>query len=168
VRRGLTRPAVIAVAIVLVSLAAGIVYAVVTGLRSSGVQANERAIAGAGVYPGARRVGSGSAASFPENGLPVPRGVVTTVAYRPPQGARQIDIVDFYLARLRSGWTPRVERSLPGAAGGAELRSFRVTFTGKDECLVLLTAGMLVRAGQQRVYTLSAFRADEGSCSAQL
>jgi hypothetical protein len=146
---------------VLASLIAGIVYARVTGLNSSGVEQNKRAIAAAGVYPGARRIGSGTSASFPENGLPVPRGVVTTVAYRPPPGTKQVEVADFYLARLRSEWTPKLERSLPGAG---EERSFRVTFSRDDQCLVLATAGLLVPDESQRAYTLSAYPADGSSC----
>jgi hypothetical protein len=126
VTRRLNKPAVLAAAIVLIPLGAGIVYAVVTGLNASGVEDNRRAIAAAGVYPGARRVGTGSTASFPENGLPVPQGVVTV--------------------------------------GGSQERSFRVTFTGDKECLVVLTAGMLVPTVSERVYTLSAYRADGSRC----
>lgn len=163
-KRRLNKPAVLAAAIVLSSLGAGIVYAVVTGLNSSGVETNKRAIAAAGVYPGARRVGTGSIAAFPENGLPVPRGVVTTVAYRPPPGTKQVEVVDFYLERLRGRWTPKVDRSLPDTVGTSQERSFRLTFTGDKECLVVLTAGMLVPTVSERVYTLSAYKADGSSC----
>ena len=163
-KRRLNKPAVLAAAIVLISLGAGIVYAVVTGLNASGVEDNRRAIAAAGVYPGARRVGTGSTASFPENGLPVPQGVVTTVAYRPPLGTKQIDVVDFYLERLRGRWTPKVDRSLSDTVGSSQERSFRVTFTGGKECLVVLTAGMLVPTVSERVYTLSAYRAGGSKC----
>jgi hypothetical protein len=164
VKRRLNKPAVLAAAIVLSSLGAGIVYAVVTGLNSSGVETNTRAIAAAGVYPGAHRVGTGSMAAFPENGLPVPRGVVTTVAYRPPPGTKQIEVVDFYLGRLRGRWTPKVDRSLPDAVGTSQERSFRVTFTRDTECLVVLTAGMLLPTVSERVYTLSAYKAGGSSC----
>ena len=155
------RPGLIALAIVLVSLSAGIAYALLTGRNSSGIEENRRELAAAGVYPGAERVGSGSTAAFPENGLPVPRGVVTTAALRPPAGAKQIDIVDYYLARLRGRWTPKVERSLSGPSGE---RAFRVTFSRDERCLALLTAGMLVSQQDERVYTLSAYEANNGSC----
>ncbi|HYY32851.1 MAG TPA: hypothetical protein VE693_04615 [Gaiellaceae bacterium] len=155
------RPGLIALGIVLVSLGAGIVYAVVTGRNSSGIEENRRALAAAGAYPGAERVGSGSTAAFPENGLPVPRGVVTTAAYRPPVGAKQIDVVDFYVTRLRGRWTPNVERSLAGPSGE---RAFRVTFSRDERCLALLTAGMLVSQEDERVYTLSAYGANDHSC----
>jgi hypothetical protein len=161
VRRRLSRPAVLAAALVLTSLAAGIVYAIVTGRSSSGVEENRRAIATAGVYPGARRIASGSNPFFPENSLPVPRGVVTTVVYRPPLGTKQIEVVDRYLARLRGRWTARLERSL---AGAGETRSFRVTFSRDDQCLVLATAGMLLADESQRAYTLSAYQVDGGGC----
>jgi hypothetical protein len=157
----LRKPSILAATVVLVSLVAGVVYAVVTGLNSSGVQENKAALAAAGVYPGSVKLGTGSSASFPENGLPVPRGVVSTVAYRPPTGTRQIEIANFYLAGLRPDWTPKLERSLPEATGE---RSLRVTFSKDDECLVLLTAGLLVADESQRAYTLSAYPADGGNC----
>jgi hypothetical protein len=155
------RPALIAAAIVLVSLAAGIAYALLTGRSSSGIEENRRVLAAVGVYPGAQRVGSGSTAAFPENGLPVPRGVVTTAAFRPPRDAKQIDVVDFYVAKLRGRWTPNVERSLAGPSGE---RSFRVTFSRDERCLALLTAGMLVSQLDERVYTLSAYEPNDRSC----
>jgi hypothetical protein len=160
-KRPLSRPAVLAAAIVAVAFAGGIVYALLTGRNSSGIEDNQRAIAAAGVYPGARRLGSVSNASFPENGLPVPRGVVTTVAYRPAPGATQIEIVDFYLSRLHEGWTPRVETS-PGTSGTT--RSYRVTFSAPDECLVLGTAGLTAVEESERAYTLSAYAANDGRC----
>ncbi|HEY3070224.1 MAG TPA: hypothetical protein VGJ34_07900 [Gaiellaceae bacterium] len=160
-RRRLSRPAVLAAAIVLVSLAAGIAYAVVTGRNSSGIVDNRRDLAAAGVYPGAQRVGSGSTAAFPENGLPVPRGIVTTAAFRPPSGTKQIDVVDFYVTRLRQRWTPKLERSL---AGPEDERAFRVTFSKGDRCLALLTAGMLVSQEDERVYTLSAYPGADSGC----
>lgn len=160
-RRRLTKRGAIASAVVLVPLAAGIVYAVVTGRNSAGIEANTEALAAAGAYPGARETGRGSTASFPENGLPVPRGIVTTVAYAPAAGTTQAEVVDFYLSRLRGRWMPQVERSLAGSTGE---RSFRVTFAADDRCLVLFTAGMLVREEDERVYTLSAYPADGDSC----
>jgi hypothetical protein len=154
VSRRLGKRGLIALVVVLVPLAAGVVYAVFTGRSSSGVEANRRVLASAGAYPGAHEVGSGSAAVFPQNALPVPRGLVTTVAYEPPAGTTQTQVVDFYLSRLSERWTPTVDRSLVGSNGE---RSFRVTFVGDDRCLVLFTAGMLVGAGEERVYTLSAY-----------
>lgn len=160
-RRRRTRPAVLAAALVLTSLAAGILYAVLTGANSSGVEENNQTIAAAGVYPGARKLGGGSNAVFPENGLPVPRGIVTTVAYRPPAGATQVEVVDFYLSRLHGRWTPIVERSL---AGPGNERSYRVTFSRDDRCVVLTTAGLLLSADDERAYALSAYPADNGQC----
>jgi hypothetical protein len=155
------RPGLIALGIVLLSLGAGIAYALLTGRSSSGIEQNRRELASAGAYPGAQRIGSGSTAAFPENGLPVPRGVVTTAAFRPPPGTKQIDVVDFYLARLRGRWAPKVERSLAGPSGE---RAFRLTFSRDDRCLALLTAGMLVSQEDERVYTLSAYGANDHSC----
>jgi hypothetical protein len=159
--RGISKPVVLAASIVLISLAGGIAYALVTGRNSSGIEENRRAIAAAGVYPGAQRAGSGSTAAFPENGLPVPRGVVTTTAFRPPAGTKQIEVVDFYVTRLSPRWTPKLERSLAGPSGE---RAFRVTFTRGERCLALLTAGMLVAQEEERVYTLSAYPAGESGC----
>jgi hypothetical protein len=156
-----TRPAVLAAAIVALAFAGGVVYALVTGRSSSGIEDNKRAIAAAGAYPGAQKLGSLSTAGFPENGLPVPRGLVTTVAYRPPPATTQVEVVDFYLSRLREGWTPRLETSL---ATAGETRSYRVTFSSADECLVLATAGLAAVVESERAYTLSAYAADGGRC----
>ena len=158
-RQRLGKRGLVALVVVLVPLAAGIVYAVVTGRNSSGVEENRHALASAGVYPGAHEVGTGSSAVFPQNALPVPRGVVTSIAYEPPARATQAEVVDFYLTRLRDRWSAKVERSLTGST---DERGFRVTFRGDERCLVLLTAGMLVPPGEQRVYTLSAY--PEGGC----
>lgn len=151
----------LALGIVLLSLGGGIAYALVTGRSSSGIEDNRRDLAAAGAYPGAQRAGGGSTAAFPENGLPVPRGVVTTAAFRPPSGAKQIDVVNFYVSRLRPGWTPKLERSLIGPNGE---KSFRVAFSRADRCLVLLTAGMLVSQQDERIFTLSAYQANNGGC----
>jgi hypothetical protein len=161
VRRLLRRRGVVALVVVLVPLIAGVVYAVLTGRNSSGLEENKRALATAGAYPGAREVGRGSTSMFPENALPVPRGLVTTVAYEPPAGTTQVEVVDFYLARLRDRWTPTVERSLLGTTGE---QSFRATFREDERCLVLLTAGLLVVPGEQRVYTLSAYEPNGDAC----
>jgi hypothetical protein len=161
VRRLFARRWVVALVIVLVPLAAGIVYAVLTGRNSAGLEENKQALATAGAFPGAKEVGRGSTGMFPENALPVPRGLVTTVAYEPPSGTTQDEVVDFYLARLRERWSPKVERSLLGTTGE---RSFRVTFRRDDRCLVLLTAGLLVAPGEQRVYTLSAYEGNGDTC----
>lgn len=160
-RRLLSRPGFLALGIVLISLGGGIAYALLTGRNSSGIEENRRALAAAGVYPGAVGAGSGSTAAFPENGLPVPRGVVTTAAFRPPPDARQIEVVDFYVGRLRATWTPKLERSLAGPNGE---RSFRITFSRDDRCLVLLTAGMLVAQEDERLFTLSAYPSNDGNC----
>jgi hypothetical protein len=156
-----TKRGVIALAVVLVPLAAGVAYALVTGRNSSGVEANRRVLASIGPYPGSRDAGGGSTALFPEDSLPVPRGVVTTAAYEPPPDTTQAEVVDFYLSRLRAEWTPKVERSLAGSTGE---QAFRVTFTRDARCLVLLTAGMLVPPDEQRLYTLSTYPADGDSC----
>jgi hypothetical protein len=156
-----TRPAVFAAAIVALAFAGGVVYALVTGRNSSGIENNKRAIAAAGVYPGAQKLGSLSTAGFPENGLPVPRGLVTTVAYRPPAATTQIEVVDFYLSRLRERWAPRLETSL---ATAGETRSYRVTFSRADECLLLATAGLAAVEESERAYTVSAYAADGGRC----
>lgn len=160
-RRLLAKRWLLALVIVLVPLAAGIVYAVLTGRNSAGLEENKQALASAGAFPGAHEVGRGSTGLFPENALPVPRGLVTTVAYEPPPGTTQDEVVSFYVARLREGWSPEVERSLLGTTGE---RSFRVTFRKDVRCLVLLTAGLLVAPGEERVYTLSAYEANSDTC----
>ena len=62
----------------------------------------------------------------------MPKGVVTTVAYAPPDGTDQLEIVNHYVGRLRPEWSPEIERSLAGAAGTTTERSYRVTFTRGD------------------------------------
>ena len=98
-----------------------------------------------------------------EAAVPVPKGVVTTVAYTPPAGTDQLDIVNDYMNRLRPAWAAEVERSLAGAAGTTTERSYRVTFSRGDQCLILGTAGMVADLAQP-VYTLSAYGRESDSC----
>jgi hypothetical protein len=143
--------------------AGGIVYAVTTGLDSSAVDENEQSLATAGVYPGSDEVGRNSETFSGEESIPLPKGVVTTVGYAPPAGTNQNQVVNWYVERLRPEWTARVERSLAGAAGTTDERSFRVTLSRDDRCLVLGTAGM-VAGLEQPVYTLSAYEREGEGC----
>ena len=95
--------------------------------------------------------------------MPVPKGVVTTVAYAPPKATDQLEVVNYYVSRLRPEWSPEVERSLAGAAGTTTQRSYRVTFSREDQCLILGTAGMVADLPQP-VYTLSAYEREGDSC----
>lgn len=156
-RRRLGKRGLVALGVVLVPLAAGILYAASTGRNSSGIEANRRALASAGAYPGAREVGRVTASAIPDDSLPVPRRLVTAVAYAPPPGTTQLEVVDFYLERLRGAWTPQVER--PDAGNGE--RAFRLTFSRDGRCLELRTTTMLESLGEQRVYTLSAYPGDD-------
>jgi hypothetical protein len=161
--RRLARPAVLLPAAVILLFAGGIVYALTTGLDASAVDDNESVLAEVGAFPGSREVGRQSETFSGAESLPVPKGVVTTIAYAPPPGAEQNAVVNHYVQRLRPAWTARVERSLAGAAGTTEERSYRVTFSRDDRCLVLGTAGMT--AGLDRpVYTLSAYKRSGDSC----
>ena len=162
--RRFVRPAILIPLTAILLFAGGVVYAVTTGLDTSAVDENEQTLAEAGVYPGAEEVGRNSETfSGEESALPVPKGVVTSVAYAPPAGTTQNEIVNWHVERLRPEWTSRIERSLAGAAGTTEERSFRVTFSRDDRCLVLGTAGMA--AGLERpVYTLSAYEREGDAC----
>jgi hypothetical protein len=88
---------------------------------------------------------------------------VTTIAYAPPASAQQVEIVNYYVGKLRSTWTSRIERSLAGAAGTTTERSYRVTFSQDGRCLVLGTAGMAADLAQP-VYTLSAYGRQGSNC----
>jgi hypothetical protein len=93
--RRLLRPAIVIPAVAVLLFAGGIVYAVTTGLDSGAVEENERVLADAGAYPGSKEVGRNSETfSGEEAALPVPKGVVTTVAYAPPEGTDQLKIVN--------------------------------------------------------------------------
>jgi hypothetical protein len=163
VRRFL-RPAIVIPAIALLLFAGGVVYAITTGLDTNAVDDNEQVLADAGVYPGAKEVGRNSETfAGAESALPVPKGVVTTVAYAPPEGADQVEIVNYYVSRLRPEWSAKVEQSLAGAAGTTSQRSYRVTFSENDRCLILGTAGMVADLAQP-VYTLSAYTREGDSC----
>jgi hypothetical protein len=160
----LLRPAIVIPAVAVLLFAGGIVYAVTTGLDSGAVDENEQVLADAGVYPSSKEIGRNSETfAGEEAALPVPKGVVTTVAYAPPDGTDQLDIVNYYVSRLRPDWAAKVERSLAGAAGTTTERSYRVTFSKGDQCLVLGTAGMVADLAQP-VYTLSAYGREGDSC----
>ena len=161
--RRFVRPAVVIPLAALLLFAGGVVYAVTTGLDTSAVDANERVLAAAGAYPGSQEVGRNSETFSGAESVPLPKGIVTTVAYAPPSGTEQLEVVNYYIGRLRSAWKTSLERSLAGAAGTTEERSFRVTFSQEDRCLVLGTAGLV--AGLARpVYTLSAYGRQGDSC----
>jgi hypothetical protein len=162
--RRLLRPAIVIPAVAVVLFGAGIVYAVTTGLDSGAVDENEQVLADVGVYPGSKEVGRNSETfAGAEAALPVPKGVVTTAAYAPPEGTDQVEIVNYFLSRLRPDWSAEVERSLAGAPGTTTQRSYRVTFSTADRCLILGTAGMVADLAQP-VYTLSAYGREGDSC----
>ena len=71
--------------------------------------------------------------------------------------------MNYYVGKLRGTWEPKIERSLAGAAGTTSERSYRVTFSQGDRCLVLGTAGMAADLAQP-VYTLSAYGREGSSC----
>jgi len=162
--RPLLRPAVVIPGIAILLFASGVVYAVMTGLDSDAVNQNEQVLAEAGVYPGSKEVGRNSETfAGAEAAVPVPKGVVTTAGYAPPEGTGQLEIVNYFLSRLRPEWSAEVERSLAGAAGTTTERSYRVAFSRGDDCLILGTPGMVADL-KQPVYTLSAYELDGDSC----
>jgi len=160
----LLRPAIVIPAVAVLLFAGGIVYAVANSLDSGAVEENEQVLAEVGIYPGSHEVGRNSETFAGEDAaVPVPKGVVTTVAYAPPAVTDQVEIVDDYVNRLRPDWTAKVERSLAGAAGTTTERSYRVTFSRGEQCLILGTAGMVADLAQP-VYTLSAYGREGDSC----
>jgi len=162
--RRFLRPAIVIPAVALLLFAGGVIYAYTRGLDSGAVDENEQVLADAGVYPGSKEVGRNSETfAGAEAALPVPKGVVTTAAFAPPEGSDQLEIVNYFLSRLRPDWSAEVERSLAGAAGTTTERSYRVTFSRMDQCLILGTAGMVADLTQP-VYTLSAYGRESDSC----
>ena len=159
----LLRPAIVIPLVAVLLFAAGVVYAVTTGLDSGAVNENEQVLTAASAYPGSREVGRNSETFSGAESIPLPKGVVTTVAYTPPEGNDQLEIVNYYVERLRPTWSPRVERSLAGAAGTTNERSYRVTFSRGGDCLILGTAGMVADLAEP-VYTLSAYGREGDSC----
>jgi hypothetical protein len=159
----LLRPAVLIPLVAVLLFAAGVVYAMTRGLDSGAVDENEQVLADAGAYPGSKEVGRNSETFSGAESIPLPKGVVTTVAYGPPEGTDQLEIVNYFVSRLRANWTPRVERSLAGAAGTTSERSYRVTFSRGGDCLILGTAGMVADLAQP-VYTLSAYGREGDAC----
>ena len=162
--RRLLRPAIVIPAVALLLFAAGIVYAVTTGLDSGAVDENEQVLADVGRLPGL------------EGGRPKQRDVRRRGGrlagaegrrhdgrLRAAEGTDQLEIVNYFLSRLRPDWSPEVERSLAGAAGTTTERSYRVTFSRADQCLILGTAGMVADLAQP-VYTLSAYGREGDSC----
>jgi hypothetical protein len=137
--RRLLRPAIVIPAVAVLLFGAGIVYAVTTGLDSGAVDENEQVLAEVGVYPSSKEVGRNSETfAGAEAALPVPKGVVTTAAYAPPEGTDQLEIVNCFLSG--SARTGPPGRRLAGAAGTTTERSYRVTFSTADRCLILGTA----------------------------
>jgi len=161
--RRLLRPAVLIPLAALLLFGGGVLYAVLSGLDTSAVEENTTVLVQAGAYPGSHRVGQNSETFSGAESVPLPKGIVTTVAYAPPSGVDQLQIVNYYIGRLRPRWTPSLERSLAGAAGTTNERSYRVTFSRADECLVLGTAGMTADLAQP-VYTLSAYGREGDNC----
>jgi hypothetical protein len=159
----LARPAVVLPLVVVLLFGAGIVYAVVRGLNTGAVDENERVLASVGIYPNSKEVGRNSETFSGAESVPLPKGVVTTIAYAPPTGTDQLEIVNYYLGRLRPAWSARLERSLAGAAGTTSERSYRVTFSQDDRCLILGTAGMAADLATP-VYTLSSYERPGDSC----
>jgi hypothetical protein len=153
VKRLLRRPAVLIPAAVLISLAAGLGYAVWEQLDTSALETNERLLDELPPYPGAREIDRRSQTFSGEGGLPLPEGLVTTALFAPPDDAGQEEIVDFYVSRL-TGWEPRTE-----ALGGA----FQVEFERGDDCLLLMTNGMATEETEERTFAVAA-TSEEGAC----
>ena len=152
-KRVLTRPAVLIPAAVLLSLAAGLGYALWEQLDTSAVETNERLLDELPAYPGAREIDRRSQAFSGEDGLPLPEGLVTTALFAPPSDAGQEEIVEFYVFRL-TGWEPHT-----AALGGA----FQVEFERGDDCLLLMTNGMAPEGAGDPTFAVAA-TSEEGAC----
>ena len=152
-RRLPKRPAVLLPAAVLLSLAAGLGYAAWEQLDTSAVETNERLLDELPPYPGAREIDRRTQTFSGEDGLPLPKGLVTTALFAPPGDAGQDEIVDFYVSRL-TGWEPRTT-----ARGGA----FQVEFERGDDCLLLMTNGMAVEGAEDPTFAVAA-TSEEGAC----
>lgn len=139
-------------------LGAGIGYAAYERVGTSAVEANTKLLAAVRPYPGARESDRRSDTST-EGSLPVPSGVVTTVLYLSPRDATQEDVVAYYVSRLR-GWRAET-RTVPAA--GTLRRAYRVTFSRADDCLTLMTYGMVPGQTGARTFALAAV-AGEGAC----
>jgi hypothetical protein len=151
-RRRLLRPLVLIPAFVALSLAAGIGYAAYEQVSTSAIEANTELLDSLPTYPDAREADRRSDTA-PAGSLPVPKGVVTTVLYLPPQGATQEDVLDFYVTRLR-GWRARTS-SVQGA--------YKAEFTRVDDCVALMTYGMAPGHAGARTFAIAA-EAGEGGC----
>jgi hypothetical protein len=152
-KRFLKRPAVLIPAAVLLSLAAGLAYALWEQLDTSALETNERLLDELPAYPGAREIDRRSQTFSGEDGLPLPEGLVTTALFAPPSDAGQEEIVDFYVSRL-TGWERRTE-----ALGGA----FQVEFERDDDCLLLMTNGMAPEGAGEPTFAVAA-TSEEGAC----
>ena len=152
-KRLLRRPAVLIPAAVLLSLGAGLGYAVWEQLDTSALETNERLLDELPRYPGAREIDRRTQTFSGEDGLPLPEGIVTTALFAPPRDTGQEEIVDFYVSRL-TGWEPRTT-----ALGGA----FQVEFERGDDCLLLMTNGMARGGVGEPTFAVAATN-EEGAC----
>jgi hypothetical protein len=140
-------------AAVLLSLGAGLSYAVWERLDISALEANDRLLDSLPTFPGAREADRRSQTFSGEGGLPLPEGLVTTVLYVPPDEAGQGEVVDFYVSRLQ-GWERRTS-----AVGSA----FRIEFTRGDDCVLVMTNGMTSEESAERTFAVAA-TSEEGAC----
>jgi hypothetical protein len=142
-RRRLLRPAVLIPALVLLSLATGVGYALWTQLDASRIEANERILAALPVFPGAEEVDRLTRTTA-EGAVPVPDTVTTTVLFAPPPGVTQADVVEFYVTALAPEWTARTTTvtAEDEEADAVPSTAFRVDFTRGADCVSLLTYGM--------------------------
>ena len=139
-KRLLRRPAVLIPAAVLLSLGAGLGYAVWEQLDTSALETNERLLDELPPYPGAREIDRRTQTFSGEDGVPLPEGIVTTALFAPPKDTGQEKIVDFYVSRL-TGWEPRTT-----ALGGA----FQVRRAGRAAGVGVRTRRRLPPPDDQR------------------
>jgi hypothetical protein len=165
VRGKLIRPAVLIPAFVVLALGAGIAYAAWQQLDSGRIDANKEILDSAPLFPGAREIQRITRTSTGDDSLPVPDEIVTSALYAPPPGAKQEDVVGFYVENLAPEWDPRtrVVRASEVPEDATAPSSYRVDFSRGDDCLSLLTYGMAPGAVGEPTYVLSA-QSGDGPC----
>ena len=164
-RRRLLRPAVLIPAFVVCTLGAGIGYAAWRSSTRAGSTPTRRSSIRVPLYPGASEIQRLTQTSNGEDVLPVPNQVVTSALIAPPAGAKQEDVVSFYVTSLEPEWKPRT-RVISGSGPEQDETaptSFRVDFSRDDDCLSLLTYGMAEGHVGEPTFVLSA-QSGDGPC----
>jgi hypothetical protein len=164
-RRRLLRPAILIPALVLLSLAAGMGYALWTQLDAGRIEANEELLAALPILPGSEELDRLTQTSA-GGSLPVPDTVTTTILFTPPVETTQADVVEFYVTALAPEWEARTRTVTADSeeTGAVPSTAFRVDFSRGEDCVSLLTYGMAEGHIGPRTYALSA-ESGRGPCA---